>query len=1151
MNLPPLRTGLLLVAVVVSAMWRPHSAECQVHYTQAANVSMGPGLLSRRVSVEMDSTRLGEVLATISHQADFALVYGNRVVPVDHRVTVRLRNATVAEALRTVLRDTDVEFTLASAGHVALLRTAPTRESEAYVATITGRVTDASTGQPIATASILVIGTTRGAQSDASGRYTITAVPAGALVVRATRVGYGELAQNVTVADGQTATLNFSLQPQALQMEGLVAVGYGTARKADLTGSTVSVDMSNIQSLPVTGATQALAGQVPGVEVITSTGAPGSGAQVRVRGVSAVGAGGVPLYVVDGFPMSATAASGESSFTVRSPLSDIPPGDIESITVLKDASASAIYGSRASNGVVIITTKRGRSGSVPQVNLSVFTGMQYVDWREMPELANAREFALFEQRNSQSRNVPVPAEYQNPDQYGEGTNWFREIMRTAPTQNVQASISGGTERLRSYFSAGYLDQEGVLLNSGYRRASLRANLEADVTGRIRAGLNIAPTYSIRHLAEEGGNGRSGGFGSVQIASPLISPYDDSGELRPMIQSPGTFSVPNPILVLQATKNEQRALRALASAFVDYRAAEGLQFRTTANVDWADQDVENFRPSVIGGLNSAPPSVPTGGFQTQTFLSWLNENTLTYDRSLGEAHRIQALGGFTIQRENTTTGTFNGQQFPDDDITTLNAAGTITGNTDESMWSLMSWLGRVNYTALDRYVFTGTVRTDGSSRFGANNRWGTFPSAAVAWNVSREPFMQDVAFVQDLKLRTSLGFTGNNQIGNYSALGQVVRADYTLGGQLAAGRRLATLQNPDLGWEHTREINLGLDAFFLDHRLGLTVDAYQRNTRDLLLSLELPTTSGYGSVVANRGDVLNRGLEVALISVNVDRRNLVWNTNFNLAVNRNRVLALGADDEPLRTGASMEGSPTNITMVGQPVGLFYGYRTEGLYRTAEDLQNFPVYAGAALGTIRYKDVNGDGVISRGFADFEVIGSPYPDLTYGLTNTITLGRFDLRVIADGAVGGQRLLRSNASFENINGIFNVTKRYVDNMWVSPEQPGDGRTPAWGSDNASRMFRDVSDRWVADAGYFWVRNVTLAYNVPTEWLGLDARSAKVNVGVQNALLFSPYRGNPQASTNQSLSVGGPTSTSLTPGIDNFSYPQARTVTIGVELAL
>jgi TonB-dependent starch-binding outer membrane protein SusC len=390
---------------------------------------------------------------------------------------------------------------------------------------------------------------------------------------------------------------------------------------------------------------------------------------------------------------------------------------------------------------------------------------------------------------------------------------------------------------------------------------------------------------------------------------------------------------------------------------------------------------------------------------------------------------------------------------------------------------------------------------------------------------------------------------------------VNRVDYVFNNAAVAGRNLNTLQNPLLGWERTREINLGLDAFFLDHRAGLTVDLYRRKTEDLLLALELPTASGFGSVTANQGSVQNQGLEVGLNSTNIDTRNFRWTTNLNGAVTRNKALDLGASDT-LRSGASMESANTHITVVGQPIALFYGYRIEGVYSAADIAKacvaNAPtpgcvaIFPGARESDPRFKDVNGDGIIRQG-EDFEVIGTPYPDFTWGMTNTMTYGPVDLRFTLDGAVGGQRLNRNLASIENIDGPFNVTKKYVENMWISPDSIGDGKTPGAGGSSPAgrRMFRDVSDRWVEDAGFVWMRNVTLRYNLPGSAL-FNARNGSIYASVQNPWIWSSFHGNPQVQTGQTLSANGSSSsTSLTPGVDNFSYPLARTFTIGIDLGL
>jgi TonB-linked SusC/RagA family outer membrane protein len=1051
---------------------------------------------------------------------------------------------------------------------LALLLVPQTIHAQA-TGTVSGVVTGTG-GRPLAGANVSVAGTTRGSQTSADGRFSITGVPAGSRTVRASFAGYTEATRTVTVAAGQTATMNVTLTAQAVQLEGVVATGYATQRRQDVTGAVVGVAKENIASLPVAGATQALAAQIPGVSVITSTGAPGAGAQVQIRGTTAVGAGSTPLYVVDGFPITSNDASGQIGFTNRNPLNDIPPQDIESITVLKDASAAAIYGSRASNGVVIITTKKGRASSTPQVTITAYTGTQRVDPSTFPQLANADEFATFMLRRARQRvsigqssdidTVQFIRQLQGLN--GPGTDWLTAVTRHAPMSEVNTSISGGTERVRAYFSGGFLDQEGVVLNSGYKRGSVRANLDATLNNKLSIGFNLAPTYSVRHLSTAGGTNRTGGFGQALVVWPIDYARDPATDtINHLVRGATTVGVgtANPLEILRNTQNNQRTMRMLGVTYLNYEILSGLAFRTTLNADWQTNSTDAFSPSSI--WNSSGPTIPSGNTNTSGYLSWLNENTLTLDRTFNDVHRIQAIGGFTAQAEATRSLQTNGSNFPDNDITTLNAANTIAvSNVGYEQWSLASALGRVNYTLLDRYVLTGTLRTDGSSRFGQNRRWGTFPSGAVAWNVSREPFMEGVGFMQDLKLRASMGYTGNNQIGNYPSLGNVGRNDYVFGtgATQIAGRTLNSLQNPNLGWERTREVNLGLDASFLDRRAALTLDAYRRKTTNLLLSLELPQASGFSSVTANQGAVQNSGFEAGLNTTNVDTRRFRWTSNMNFSVNRNKALDLGASDT-LLTGASMEGgSLTHISVVGQPLAQFFGYKTVGIY-TAADIANacvpgalkagcVPIFAGAQPTDIRYADINGDGQITQ-LVDFTKIGNPYPDFTWGMTHTLTYGPVDLRFTLDGAVGGQRLSRTLASVENIDGIFNVTKNYVQNMYVNADSVGDGKTPSAGisSGQGRRLFRDVNDRWVEDASYVWMRNINLRYQLPSQVM-FNARSGSVYLSVQNPKIWSSFHGNPQTNSGQVL---GGSSPNLTPGVDEFSYPVARTFTLGFDLGL
>lgn len=1022
--------------------------------------------------------------------------------------------------------------------------------------TITGLV-GTENEVPLAGASVRVGQTNLFAVTEADGRYTITGVSAGGHTLLVRSVGYAQSEETVTVSAGETVTVDIQLVAQVLELEGVVAVGYGTLRRQDVTGSVADVQMENIRNRPIRGATEALTAQTPGVRVVTSTGAPGSGAQVQIRGLSAIGAGSTPLYVVDGVPITGSTATGARDFTIRSPLSDIPPNEIESISVLKDASAAAIYGSQASNGVVIITTRRGQASDRPQIEVQAYTGMQTVDWDRFPEMANATEFATFMNRRWRQLNPgaspgEMPEEWQNPEQYGEGTNWFDEVLQSAPTHSLTASVSGGSDRLRAYLSTGFLRQDGLVIGSEYQRINMRANVDATLSDRLSLGFTLAPTYSTRSLETQGGSGRGGGFGSSMHAWPTDSPYEDDGTLKKLVWGwVGGRDLRNPVNVLQELVNDQSSLRTLVSSYLDFQALDGVQLRSSLSVDWSDGETKRFEPSTL--WSAGGPSIPQGQFLTGRSLSWTSENTVNVDRRIGADHGFQLLGGFTAQQSTFQGSDFTGQDYPDDVVQTLNAAATIVGSTDESSWSMASVFGRVNYSLFDRYVLTATLRADGSSRFGEASRWGTFPSAAIAWNFSQERFMEDVSFIQDGKLRVSLGFTGNNQIGNYSSIGTMQSYDYVFGGSQVPGTRIDSLANPDLGWERTREWNVGLDAF-LFNRLSVTAEAYQRVTKDLLLSLELPTASGFGHVTANLGSIQNTGFEVGVTTQNVNRSDFSWTTNANISFNRNKALGLGAADT-LLSGTSLEGVNTHITMVGQPIAQFFGYRRTGIY-TEEDIAdpNVPKYAGAVATDVKFKDVNGDGVI-RQREDFEVIGSPWPDFTWGITNNIRYGQFDFRLTVDGQVGGQRLNRNLGTIENIDGPFNVTKHYVDNMFIDWDSIGDGVTPAAGSSSAAgrRAFRDVHDGWVEDAGFVWIRNVQLAYNLPERFASaLSARRANVYVSIDNPYIFTPFNGNPMTEPNADLTAqGSPNTPNLTPGVDNFSYPIARFWTFGINLGL
>lgn len=1008
---------------------------------------------------------------------------------------------------------------------------------------VRGTVTDAESNETLPGVNVTIKGTTTGTSTDADGLYQLR-VPSLADTLVFSFIGFAT--QTIPI-DGRTE-IDVVLTSQALVGEELIVVGYGEQRREDVTGSVGIVETENIRASSLTSPDEALIGQISGVNVTVPTGQPGSAPKIQVRGVGAVGAGNQPLFVVDGFAMPQPSNESEARF--RNPLANIPVEDIKSMTVLKDASATAIYGSRGSNGVVIIETKSGFATTNPQVNISAYSGMQSdIEWMR-PQMANARQFAtwqnvVWQDRVDKGQVSEIPEPYRNPEQHGEGTDWYDLVRTTSFMHNLQASVSSGSETFQSFISAGFQNQEGIIPGTDFNRLSIRANFDADLSEGIRAGVRLAPSFTKRNQPRVQ-EGRGSSQGLPMLACPMADAYDEDGNVLPFVDAStscpgGTWSHANPLYIQQNVKDEQNQFRAIGSAYLEFDLGPELSARSSLNADWAQAERQFFTPSTIGGINSPPPSVPSGGLTTENYLNFLSETTLNLAKDVGPG-RLDALAGFTYQQENEISTNFTGV-FPDNEIQTLNVASDISGSSNEQGWSLLSYLARANYTLLERFVFTGTIRVDGSSRFGAQNRWGTFPSGAVAWNLHNESFMAGLAenIIPELRIRTSFGVTGNNQIGNYQHLSTVTRDDYLLGNTIASGRRLTTLGNQQLGWERTNEWNVGLDIS-LFRRWNLSIEGYNRNTSDLLLNQLLPTTSGFSSVTTNIGEVRNRGLEISFSSVNVENRSFTWTTDLNWSLNRNTVMSL-PEGEPLFTGG-WGRRPTHMSAEGQPLGLMIGLIADGIYQNEQEIAEGPNDPGVIPGSIRWMDMNGDGVINAGAppdGDYGVIGNPHPDFTFGITNTLGVGRFDARIAITGRVGGDVLAFDVwQSAYNVEGVFNVAADYVDNMWISEDQPGTMPTPLAGQEARNR-FHQQQSLAVEDGSNLWVRNAMIRYNLPAGFAGVS--TSNIYLSVQNPLILTPYSGNPEVERNR---VAG----SLNFGVADHSYPIARQFTVGLEVS-
>jgi TonB-linked SusC/RagA family outer membrane protein len=1006
--------------------------------------------------------------------------------------------------------------------------------------TVSGTVTDSQTGETLPGVNILVVGTSTGTATNAKGHYSLS-VSSLQDSLRFSFIGY----KSQTVPINGRTTINIKLKSAVIGGNQLVVIGYGTQQKKDVTGSVGSVEMQSIENAPITAANQALEGQISGVHVNTTNGIPGGGPQIQIRGVGSIGAGNNPLYVVNGYPLPTSATQ------ISNPLNNIPASSIKSISVLKGPSAGAIYGSRAANGVILITTKQGKQGAF-RFGVNAYNGWQVIGNQQKPDMANAQQFAAFEKQAYENRGEAVPKEYQNPSQYGVGTDWFDAMTRVAPQRKIEMSASGGNKHITAYVSGGYLSQKGVVLGTGYNRFNVTTRINANITPRLHMKLMLNPTYSYGSHNATGGNERFSNFGHWEVLSPLVPVRAEDGSLNKYICGPGLLCFQSPVFALKNITNRQHETYVLSHGSMSYNLTNYLTIKATGGFIFDNANTYIFSPSTVGSRGTPPPVIPSGSFAQAKNINWINEDSFTFDHTFNGSHHIKLLGDFSVQRAVGNTANFNGSQFPDNTVKTLNAAGKVTVGvgTGESSWSLLSYLGRLNYSYKERYLLTASVRRDGSSKFGPNRRWGVFPSVAVGWNITNEPWLENMSWLSNLKIRGSWGLTGNDEIGNFAYTSSIGGANYILAGSsLASGRTINGLGNPSLAWEKTKEIDIGLNIGFVNNRIKLEADLYRSRTSNLLLNLQIPPSSGFTSVIRNIGEVQNKGIEIDLHTVDFSKQNFQWNTSFKFSLNRNKTLALGPTRSAIRAGHTGYTEYSNITEVGKPVGMLYGLKFLGLY-TKEQLNNpkIPKYPGAVPGDMRILDGNGDGKLTAP-DDKVIIGNPYPKFQYGITSTLNYKNLSFSFIVSGRYGGKKYKYASESVRNIDGVFDVIADYYKHMYISPQEPGDGRHPLAAQTTSDFFYRDINSLDIFNASYLWVKNINLSYTFPNSLVKGRVRSLTIYGNIQNAFMITPYPyGNP-ATTN--YTGHGGSGGALGPGVDANSYPVPRVYSIGIRLNL
>ncbi|KIQ24976.1 TonB-dependent receptor [Flavobacterium sp. MEB061] len=1005
-----------------------------------------------------------------------------------------------------------------------------------------GTVVDDVTNQPIIGASVVIKGTTHGVQTDAEGKFYFQTGQKFPYTLIVSYIGYKKAE---IIVEKNPITIN--LKEERQELDELVVVGYGSQKRKDITGSVASVPKANLSQV-TSSADNLLRGAISGVVVTQSSGRPGASSSVRIRGGNSITAGNEPLYVVDGILIyndnnnsSAGVSFAGASVNV---LSTINPADIESIEVLKDASATAIYGSRGANGVVIITTKKGTKGQ-DNISYQGYFGVQSVS--KKLDLMNASQWASL--RNDVQASIGQTPSFSAAQieafKTSGGSDWqSAAFVRAAPVQNHQLSFSGGDERSRYAVSAGYFDQEGTVIGSDFKRISLRINYEKNYSQNFKFGVNANYSNSVSNgVGTNSAGGRNPNpLVSVALTAPVVPIKNEDGSYN-VTNNPYATSVngyvPNPINDLENTINETKINRILTSLFGEYKITKKLTAKVAVS-----GDVINTKQNYYAPANTTNGAGTKGlaSVGDRLVSSVLNENTLNYNTTFGENHKFSALGGYTLQYTQGETVTAGANTFVNDANTynSLQDGVPVKPYSDAFESVLKSWLTRVNYSYKGKYNFTLSARADGSSRFGAESLWGYFPSAGFSWNITDEEFANNIKGVTEAKLRITAGTTGNQEIGNYLSLAQMGSVNYSFGGTLYTGLAPTRLANPDLKWEKTNQYNVGLDLSLLDRKVNFVFDVYYKKTNDLLINVPVPLTSGYATVLQNIGGVENKGIEIGLTTENVRTKNFSWNSNLVFSANKNKVVSIGNGVDQffpvVPNGSLLQQQPVTVK-VGLPLGTFWGYRTNGIFQTQEEVNTQPKInslANTRVGDRKYVDTNGDGVITA--LDKGNLGSSQPKFVGSFSNTISYNDFDLNFSFQGSYGAKIFNALNQQLE-ISTLGTNAAATLEDRWT-PTNPSNEIPRA-----SSSPVGIVSERYVEDASFLRLKLITLGYTLPKSVSSkLGAKSVKFYVSAENLITWTKYTGyDPEVSSYEQ--------NNLYPGIDFGSYPNSRTFISGLNV--
>jgi len=1067
-----------------------------------------------KISLNMKDASIESVLNKIEEESEFYFLFNQKLIDVERKVDIAAHKEPIKNVLHEIFGD-EVKIVVYDRQIILTKSDKSATAAAMQQQTITGKVTDEK-GEPIPGVSVIIKGKTNGTVTDVNGNYTLE-LPADAKILVFSYIG--TISQEVVIAS-QTI-INITLIEAAVGLNEVIVVGYGTVRKSDLTGSVSSVKSAQLVAFPTSGAVQALQGRAAGVQITANNGDPGGSLNVRVRGGTSINASSDPLYVVDGFIGGI-----------------IPqPEDIESLEVLKDASATAIYGSRASNGVILITTKKGSKGKAVIEYNSSYSSQSEINRIDMLNGAQYTEMT------KEAFPLYVSA--------GQETDWQDEIFRKGGIQTHQLSISGGTDLVNYYMSGSFFDQKGIILGSSFNRYSVTSNINMNATERLKIGVNIfgqrSTTGGVNTQEISGGANEAGVVGSALRFMPDQGIYKADG----ITYATAAMGDPidNPYVIINENTNNTVNDRLQGNFSAEYNLAKGLSFRTILGV--STTNIRNGRYASSLTVAGKDKGISSIGANKNTNVA--SENYLTYNTTFATVHKFGLMGGYShssyrneswFAGSNTQiTDAFSYWNLGGGSITAIPASGLVEGQQT-------SFFGRLNYGYSDKYLFTFTSRYDGSSNFSKNHKWAFFPSGALAWNMKNEGFLKDVSAISQLKWRVSYGVVGNQAIAPFQTLARLTNAYSIVNGLVVNAVRPFSVVNDDLKWESTAQIDVGADFGFFNNRLNLTADYYKMITSDLLFPVPLPNYSGYQTQTKNIGKIENKGFELTL-SGKILTRELKWNIDFNIASNRKKVLELPGHKDILyksSPGHLVSLGNSQILREGEPVGSFYGYIYDGVYQTGDTFLPGSGFEQVAGGE-KYRDINGkkdangvltgepDGLLNAD--DQTIVGNPLPKFFYGFNNELSWKDFDLSIFIQGTQGNEILSYTLLELETLGKPINSTTNALD-RWT----PTNTNTNV-PKKTAARSER-VSSRWIYDGSYMRLKNIVLGYNMPKQFLQkFKIQKVRLYVSAQNILTITKYPG-----FDPEVNYRGAGST-LNQGLDYASYPNAKSFTVGLNIGL